>query len=116
MKVRSGFVSNSSSSSFCIKLQDLTEDQINHIKEHIVFAELKAKEKDPDFKDFVLYADCKADEWDVFEHEKHLCGGTGMDNFDMEFLLNAIGVPEEAITWTDFYWNKSAFIERFGKS
>lgn len=107
MKTRLGFVSNSSSSSFCIKLNDLTADQISHIREHIAFAKLKIKEKDPAFQDLILYG--PYDEWEIFEHKERLCGGTTMDNFDMEFFLNAIGVPEDVITWDDFYLNKEIF-------
>ncbi len=112
MKIRQGFVSNSSSSSFCIKLDDLTADQIDHIKDHVKFAKQRGKEGDPNFQG-PMYDDSPG--WDIFEHKNCLCGGTVMTNFEMDSFFYGIGVPEKLIVWDDFYWDKESFIQSFKK-
>jgi len=90
MKIRNGFVSNSSSSSFIVKKEGLNELQIYAIHNHIemvnkmIFPEWTAEEH-PDGA------------WNVKEHDNIIELSTGMDNFDMEFFLKKIGVPRENI-------------------
>ena len=79
MKARSGFVSNSSSSSFCINLADLTLNQVKKIENHA--------QGDDD------------DEWSITQEDGVLQGYTSMDNFDMRNFLEVIKVPGEVITW-----------------
>ena len=80
MKTRTGFVSNSSSSSFIISLGDLTGKQVKQILAH----QIKGA------KMGLLYAD--SDPWRVWTTEDQIQGETWMDNFDMEeFLQRSLG-------------------------
>lgn len=91
MKIRQGFVSNSSSSSFVIKKKYLTKEQIEKIKNHISEA---GKEKYDDY-DFIF------DAWDITETLKKIKGYTYMDNFNMEEFLSEIDVRRKHIEWGD---------------
>ena len=88
MKLRIGFVTNSSSSSFTIAKSDLTDDQIEKIKNHIKVA------KELEMETFY-------DEWDIRETKYGIHGYTLMDNFDMEKFLLSIGVDREDVEWED---------------
>lgn len=88
MKIRNGFVSNSSSSSFMINKAQLHTFQIDAIKNHIEFANKQGW-------------DCGSDQdaWDIKEDDFNLRGDTSMDNFDMEQFFIYIGVKMDAVHW-----------------
>lgn len=93
MKIRNGFVSNSSSSSFVIPINIITFEQkqkiYNHIEESI---------KHNEYFDFgsVSYIDS----WCISETEYYITGYCIMDNFDMyEFLTKYLNIPTDAIKW-----------------
>jgi len=90
MKNRNGFVSNSSSSSFIVKKEGLNELQIYAIHNHIEIVNKKI------FTEWE-YEENVDESWDVTENENTIELSTWMDNFDMEFFLKKIGVPEENI-------------------
>lgn len=82
MKIRSGFVSNSSSSSFAVSLHKLTVTQLCQILNHEACgAELG-----------VEYA--ASDPWNISVKNGVLYGDTWMDNFNMEEFLEKIGVAD----------------------
>lgn len=90
MRVRCGFVSNSSSSSFVINLADLTPEQIVQISNFLEEAELRHL---PGWE--------HAEDWKVSKTDKHIGGGTWLNNFDMIDLFQAIGVPDSVVSWGD---------------
>lgn len=89
MKVREGFVSNSSSSSFVVDKGYLTAKQIDHIKNHIGYSELKMW--------WDLGSVNEPNAWAIRETEGAIELSTFMDNFDMRHFLSRIEVPDEAI-------------------
>ena len=74
MKVRLGFVSNSSSASFILRKKGLTREQLDAIRDH---------------------EDITEDPWDLTETKNYIFGSTFMDNFDMEEFLRELGVSVE---------------------
>jgi len=78
MKIRKGFVSNSSSSSFIILTDNISAKQLKKIYNH----RIKTK---PD------------DWWSIIEKDDYIQLSTFMDNFDMYTYLINIGVNEEDI-------------------
>jgi hypothetical protein len=81
MKIRNGFVSNSSSASFVIDRKYVSQDMINKIFDHEDVAE--------------------GEEWTVVMNDKEIICSTYMDNFDLLEYVRKIGVPEEAIRDVD---------------
>jgi hypothetical protein len=88
MKVRNGFVSNSSSSSFMIPLSAITADQRNKIMDHIHEGQALG----------IMYSS-EEDAWSITENAHAIEGYTSMDNFNMDEFLTKIGVPEELVHW-----------------
>ncbi len=89
MKIRTGFVSNSSSSSFVIKKDKLTAEQIDKIKNHGE----EAKKLEMDYVE-------TSDYWTIMETPLCIKGDTYMDNFSMEDFLREIGVDiNEDVEW-----------------
>jgi len=100
MRIRNGFVSNSSSSSFIINKKNLTEEQIELIKDHF--------EVGKKFEE--MYWDGEychnGDEWTINDDvdrdgNELINGGTWMDNFPMAKFLSLIGVEKEFVKWDD---------------
>jgi hypothetical protein len=99
MKIRSGFVSNSSSSSFIIQKKNLTADQINKIYDHIEFAKVLIK-YNPELE-HTFYCG-KEDRWDIEDKETYLFASTNMDNFDMREFLKLINVSENDFKYQSY--------------
>lgn len=95
MKIRNGFVSNSSSSSFLIPINALTEKQIINIQNHIEVTKSWLLQNDS----VDIYAE---DEWDIQVTEKCVYGYTFMDNFNMWFFLKNILNFKGHIYWENF--------------
>lgn len=94
MKIRNGFVSNSSSASFVIRKSALSALQIDAIQNHIAVAKRLYSDDFPDAN--------MAYEWDVADNGDGLRVSTTMDNFDMEKFLGKIGVPGFAMEGKDW--------------
>lgn len=91
MKIRSCFVSNSSSSSFIIHIKDLTEDQIKKIKKNNQDIQ---KGNSPGA---VIPTPC----WDIEILTEVILGKTCMNNYDYCGFLESIGVDMDKVEWHD---------------
>jgi hypothetical protein len=93
MKTRMGFVSNSSSSSFIIKKENLSEKQLKIIRIHTHYAKTHYPNEG-----FFCH---DGDSWNINETPEEISGDTLMTNFDMEKFLGLIGVKDEDIQWEE---------------
>lgn len=80
MKIRSGFVSNSSSSSFVIKMSQITKDQLDLIQLHKVFAGDGA--------------------WDIHTYHGFLLGSSSSMIYDMREYLKTLKIDDDRIMWS----------------
>ena len=95
MKVRNGFVSKSSSSSFVINKYELSQRQIDQIENHAeVSGGLICPRGD--------WGDTELCPWDINIDESTVCGFTICDNFNMKQFLIAIGVRQNAVRWDNY--------------
>lgn len=115
MKIRHGFVSNSSSSSFIVYKKNLSPFQINAIHNHIDVYNIFKKHSeelsrelseygDHDINKYDYYSrfsDCadKDNEWTISETDETIIGSTWMDNFDIEHLFILIGLSGSDYTF-----------------
>lgn len=89
MKIRTGFVSNSSSSSFVINKYWLSQDQVQKICNHTSIGEEMGM-SNTDWS------------WSITDNEKTIEGSTYMDNFDMREFLENIGVKMNKVKWNSY--------------
>jgi hypothetical protein len=94
MKIRQGFVSNSSSSSFVIPLNAITADQKDKIYNH-----LKEGKKLKMYCCTGSYPCTTFDQWKIFEEDGNLIGATIQDNFDMDAFFGLIGLNPKEAKW-----------------
>jgi hypothetical protein len=121
MKYRQGFISNSSSSSFVVYKKDITEQQADYIRRHQEISNMDPFPVIIDNRGITIYEDnniiiikkneieyevehyerydsqniCgKYDNWSISEDEDTIEGCTTMDNFDMHYFLQRIGVTK----------------------
>lgn len=89
MKIRTDFVTNSSSSSFIICKKFLTNDQIDAIRKHKEIANRMN-----------LYcSDCP---WNIEENEMFITGYTSIDNFSMSEFFKIIGINSSCVNWSKY--------------
>jgi len=95
MKIRNGFVSNSSSSSFVIFKNKLSNEQIEKIKDHYSISRTMCDQGTS--LDFFYDYD---DYWSITETDLTIEGYTTMNNFDMySYLEKFVGVTPDDIEW-----------------
>ena len=96
MKMRQGFVSNSSSSSFVIPRDVLSKRQVNKIENHIHFSNGMDTEYEENGE---TWCNHQGDAWSITVDDDEVSGYTSMDNFDMRWFLTQIDVDEDDIEW-----------------
>lgn len=80
MKIRSGFVSNSSSSSFVIRISDITQDQLDLLYLHKVFAGDNA--------------------WDFGRYGGFVLGSSSSMIYNMKEYMRTIKIKDDKVKWS----------------
>lgn len=91
MKIRTDFVTNSSSSSFVICKDLLDGDQIKAIHQHVEMMVKVGLMNTPSYEDA----------WEIEESEHYISGYTWMDNLSIGELFEVIGISDRIIDWDE---------------
>ena len=126
MKIRNYFVSNSSSSSFVVLKDSLSDKQLDMVLNYQTWVKLFIDiDEEENWKDAKEYESEKelyqseeyweqrnnrlkyrfqyfdSDPWAIKEYDDFIFGETSMDNFDMASFFNHINTNNDYIKWDD---------------
>ena len=102
MKIRNGFVSNSSSSSFVVLKDAINSDQLDKILSYEKWVEFFISNDTNDIlKELFEY--CDDSPWNISEYEDFIFGETSMDNFNMEDYFDYIKIDKNYSKWDEGY-------------
>ena len=94
MKIRTDFVTNSSSSSFIIAKRNLNSDQLEAIRKHWKIAiGMGLVDKKWDYP------------WQIRENKDYITGYVFMDNFQIAEIFDIIGVDDRVVCWAEDRFN-----------
>lgn len=102
MKIRTGFVANSSSSSFVLDKSKITDDQLKAVLNHISYTREHFNVQEdypaPYLEDGFWCGDM---DWWILDNsgEPFLGGYTYMDNFDMGRFFEKIGIVKDTYSF-----------------
>lgn len=91
MKIRTDYVTNSSSSSFIIAKRNLDTDQIKAVREHWTLA-----------KKMGMIDEGWDYPWQIEENDSYITGYVSMDNFQISDLFDKIGIDDSIVYWDDY--------------
>jgi|GEM_PF-1301617 len=92
MKIRAGFVSNSSSASFVIERRHVSDGQLKQLKDHILYMKRDKKYSKP------------CDAWKIIDFIDYIKGSTSMTNIsreEMETYIESLGIDRRVIDWVE---------------
>jgi hypothetical protein len=98
MKIRNGFVSNSSSSSFVILKDAINEEQQSAILNYVDY--ISGIISNLPENSFEYY---DSPPWYIKEYDTFIFGETSMDNFDMGELFKYINVNDDYVCFDEGY-------------
>ena len=111
MKIRKGFVSNSSSSSFIVKKENLTEEQmevllsLDNTSDEVkkVFTDRMYNDYNRNLEYHKIADEIEWDEWwYIYEMDECINGDTMMSNDCLELFMSKIGINLDKVEWGSY--------------